>query len=113
MIIYAPPRRTHRNRPQSRVLAEWPSTSVMPSPPSRCFQRSRECSPRPRSGPPTWAGRRPPRKAYQGTVSRTRQLAATKRIPAHRDANGNFYYSLNHLEMTRRAWQAAKDFDEL
>jgi hypothetical protein len=62
---------------------------------------------------PTWAGRRPPRKAYQGNVSRTRQLPATGRIPAHHDANGNFYYSLNHLEMTRRAWQAAKDFDEL
>ena len=52
-------------------------------------------------------------KAYQGNVSRTRQLPATGRIPAHRDANGNFYYPLNHLEMTRRAWQAAKDFDEL
>jgi hypothetical protein len=46
-------------------------------------------------------------------ISRTRQLAAAGRIPAHRDANGNFHYSPNHLEMTRRAWQATEDFDQL
>jgi hypothetical protein len=50
-------------------------------------------------------------KILSRSISRTRQLAAAGRIPAHRDDNGNYWYRPDHLEMTRRAWQAADDHE--
>jgi hypothetical protein len=43
------------------------------------------------------------------SVSRTRQLAASERIPADRDGMGRYWYRPGQLELVRRAWQMAEE----
>jgi excisionase family DNA binding protein len=43
------------------------------------------------------------------SVSRTRHLAASERIPASRDSMGRYWYHPGQLELVRRAWQTAEE----
>jgi hypothetical protein len=40
------------------------------------------------------------------SVSQVRKLAAAGLLPAVRDANGNYWYRPDHLDLVVRAWRA-------
>jgi hypothetical protein len=42
------------------------------------------------------------------SVSRTRQLASSERLPAQRDTMGRYWFRPEQLQLVRRAWQAAE-----
>jgi hypothetical protein len=44
------------------------------------------------------------------SVSRTRQLAASERVPACRDRMGRYWFRPDQLQLVRQAWRAAEEF---
>jgi hypothetical protein len=76
---------------------------------SRTWTRPVRAKPRQPAGPEGHVNTAAAARLLGLSVSRTRQLASSERIPARRDSMGRYWYRPGQLELVRRAWQAAEE----
>jgi hypothetical protein len=76
---------------------------------SRTWTRPARAKPQPPPGPEGHINTATAARLLGVSVSRTRHLASSERIPAHRDSMGRYWYRPGQLELVRRAWQMAEE----
>jgi hypothetical protein len=76
---------------------------------SRTWTRPVRAGPRQPAGPDGHINTAAAARLLGLSVSRTRHLASSDRIPAQRDRTGRYWYRPGQLELVRRAWQVAEE----
>jgi hypothetical protein len=76
---------------------------------SRTWTRPDRAKPRPPSGPNGHVDTSAAAQILGLSVSRTRQLASSERLPAQRDSVGRYWFRPEQMQLVRRAWQAAEE----